>query len=344
MIHTIRKHSKWLLWIITTLVIASFVVFMGKVRISGLGGSGGVRANSKDVGGDIYGQPVTQEMHDRIQNEVDLDFFLRYGQWPEENPQMTHQMREQMTYVRMMEAQKAAELGVHVTDDQAQKAAANILHSPALLRAFGLENGSVQMSDFIAKVLEPRRLTSDDFENYVRDDLAIEQLQMLYGLPGQLLTPQEATNEYIRQYQEYSAQIIFFSASNYLGRVSVSPKDVEEFYTNYMAEYRVPVRAKVNFVLFSVTNYLAAAQNQIGTSNLELQVQNLFEKYGMQATPDAKTTNQALADIRNVLVRRQALQNASTDANNFAQSVFNIEPVSPKNLATAARQNGLTVK
>ncbi len=343
MIHTIRKHSKWLLWILTILIIASFVVFMGKVGTGG-GGGGGVSANSKDVGGEVYGQQVTQELYDKVKSEVDLDFFFRYGEWPERDPEMTHQMLQQTIYVRMMEIQKAAELGVHVTDDQAQKAAANILRSPALQRAFGVENESVQMSQFVTRVLEPNHMSSEDFENYVRDDLAIEQLQQLYGVPGELLTPQEATNEYIRQNQQYSAQIIFFSASNYLGRVSVSPKDVEEFYTNYMAGYRLPERVKVNYVLFSVTNYLGEAKGEIGASNLDLQVQNIFGKYGMQVTPDAKTTNDALADIRNVLVRRQALQDASTDANNFVQSVFNMEPVSSQNLATATRQKGLAVE
>ncbi|HUA65158.1 MAG TPA: peptidylprolyl isomerase [Alphaproteobacteria bacterium] len=344
MIHTIRKHSKWLLYIITAMVIGSFVFFMGRVGMNGGGAGGGEAVNTNDIGGEIYGQQVTPEMYDRMHNEVALDVFFRSGQWPEQNPELTHQALQESIYVRMLEVQKAKELGVHVTDEQAQKAAANILRSPELERAFGMENESVPMNSFIARVLEPERMTADDFENYVRDDLAIEQLRELYGVPGELVTPQEATNEYIRNYQEYSAQIVFFSASNYLDRVSVSPKDVEEFYTNYMADYRQPVRVKVNYVLFSVTNYLGEAQNQLGESNLDLQVQGIFAKYGMQVTPDAKTTNEALADIRNILIRRQALQVASTNANNFVQSVFNMEPVSPNNLATAARKNGMTVE
>jgi hypothetical protein len=64
----------------------------------------------------------------------------------------------------------------------------------------------------------------------------------------------------------------------------------------------------------------------------------------MTATPDAKTTNEAVADIRDYLLRRQALQDAATQADNFAQSVFSMTPVSPQNLATAARQKGLAVE
>lgn len=347
MIRTIRKHSKWLLWIITVVVIASFVVFMGKVGLGGMGGGGGGghggSYDTNDIGGVIYGQQVTPEMYQTMQNEVDLDFFFRYGEWPEQNPQMTHKMLQESIYVRMMEVQKAREMGVHVTDVQASRAAANMLRSPALQRAFNLQGESVPMASFVADVLQPRNMTSDDFENYVRDDLAIEQLQTFYGIPGELLTPQEATNEYIRLNQQYSDQIIFFSASNYLGRVKVSPEEVDEYYTNDMARYRLPDRVKVNYVLFSVTNYLGEAKREIGSSNLDVEVQNVFGKYGMRVEPDASTTNEALADIRNILIRNQALQDASTQANTFAQSVYAMEPLTPQNLASAARHRGLPV-
>jgi peptidyl-prolyl cis-trans isomerase D len=342
MIHTIRKHSKWLLWVVSALVIFAFVVFMGTGPARS--GGGASRVNTNEIGGEIYGQKVTQDMYERMRTEVDFDFLFRYGQWPEQNPEMTQQMLQQSIYVRMMEVEKARQLGVHVTDEQAEKAAAGFLRSPALQRAFGVHDQSVPFNSFLTQVLDPKGFTEDDFANFIRDDLAIQQLQSLFGVPGQLLTPQEATNEYIRENQEYSAQIIFFSASNYLDRVSVSPADAGTYYTNYMADYRLPVRVKVDYVVFSVSNYLADAQRQIGSSNLDLQVQNIFQKYGMQATPDAKSTNEALLDIRNVLVRRQALQNAATQADTFAQSVFNVTPVSPENLATIARQKGIPVE
>lgn len=339
MIETIRKHSKWLLWIIAAATIFSLVFYMGTGSVrSGNGGE----VNTNEVGGEIYGQKVTVEMYDKMRKDVDFDFLFNYGQWPEENPQVTKDVLQQRIYVRMMLVEKARELGVHVTDDQAEKAAVNFLRSPALERAFNMRDQSVPMNRLVP-VLEQRGLSADDFENFVRNDLAIEQLQTLFGLGGQLVTPQEATNEYVRENQEYSAQIVFFSASNYLSRVSVSPEDAGRYYTNYMADYRLPDRVQVSYVLFSVTNYFAEAQREIGTTNLDAQVTNTFQRVGMQAVPDAKTTNEALAFIRNYIIRQQALQDAATQANTFVQSVFNMTPVSPQNLATAARQNGLTV-
>ena len=40
------------------------------------------------------------------------------------------------------------------------------------------------------------------------------------GLTGELITPQEAAAVYQREHQELSAQIVFFSASNYLASVA----------------------------------------------------------------------------------------------------------------------------
>lgn len=341
MIETIRKHSKWLLWIIAGATILSMLLYMGTGSVRN---GPGQLINTNEVSGEIYGQKVTQEMYDRMRKDVDLDYLFNSGRWPEENPGVTKDVIQERIYVRMMLIEKARELGVHVTDDQAMKAAANFLRSPELERAFGQHDQAVPMNKFISAALDPRQMDGNDFENFVRDDLAVGQIQSLFGVSGQMVTPQEATNEYIRENQEYSAQIIFFSTSNYLGRVSVSPSDVAEFYTNFMADYRLPDRVQVNYVGFSVSNYFGEAQREIGVSNLDLQVANIFQQNGMNATPDAKSTNDALAEIKNYLLRRQALGDAATQANVFATSVFNMSPVSPENLATVARQQGLKVE
>lgn len=344
MIHTIRKHSKWLLYIVSVLVIVSFVVFMGTGPAGNRGNGGGNMVNTNATG-EIYGEKITEEMYDTMKRDVYLDYLFKSGQWPEMNEQNAAQLQQNI-YVRMMMVEKAKQLGIHISDEQAASvAAADFLRSPELQRAFRLQRDqAVPMNEFVNNVLAQQGMDANDFENFVRDDLAIEQLQVIYGLSGQLLTPQEATNEYIREFQEYSAQIIFFSASNYLSRVSVTPKDVGEFFTNYMADYRVPDRVQVSYVLFPVTNYFGEVQKQVGTTNLDLEVTNAFRQYGMQATPGAKTTNEALAEIRNILLRQQSLPYAVTQANIFAQSVFGMTPVSPQNLATVAAQKGLTVE
>jgi hypothetical protein len=341
MIGTIRKHAKWLLWLIAGATIASLVIFMGSGPVRSGGGS---EASTNIVSGEIYGHKVTPELYDQMSKEVDLYYLFNYGEWPGQDPSVTQDRLLQDTYVRMMLILKAKELGMHVSEEQAEQAAVNYLRSPALQRALGMHNQNIPFNSFVQQVLEPQGLSAIDFENFVRNDLAVEQLQQTFGLSGQLITPDEAKNEYIQENQEFSAEIVFFSASNDLNEVSVTPEEVGDFYTNYMADYRLPDRVQVSYVLFPSTNYLAEAAREFGKTNLDLQVNGTYEKYGMQAAPDAKTPAEAKEEIRNVFLRHQALQDASTQANEFASSVYNIQPVSPNNLNTVARQKGLTVE
>ena len=113
----------------------------------------------------------------------------------------------------------------------------------------------------------------------------------MVGMAGELITPQEAAAFYQRQHQELSAQIVFFSASNYLAAVPVTPALVGQFYTNYLAEYRLPDRVEVNYVAYPVTNFMAGAEQKL--TNLNDQVEAIYNRYGTNAVPDAKTPAEA---------------------------------------------------
>ena len=167
-----------------------------------------------------------------------------------------------------MLVQKANDLGIYVGDDEVVTAANE------MLRSLGRNGQAVPLSEFVKQVLQPKGLTAEDFENFVRQYLVMEQLQQAIGLTGELITPQEAAAAYQRDHQELSAQIVFFSASNYLSSVTVTPAAVAQFYTNYLAEYRLPDRVQVSYVAFEVTNFLAAGQGQeLAKTNLNEQVE-----------------------------------------------------------------------
>ena len=82
----------------------------------------------------------------------------------------------------------------------------------------------------------------------------MEQLEQAVGQTGAFVTPQEAAAAYQRDHQEVSAQTVFFSASNYLSSVVATSAAVGQFYTNYLAVYRLPNRVQVSYVEFEVSN------------------------------------------------------------------------------------------
>ncbi|HVU09404.1 MAG TPA: SurA N-terminal domain-containing protein [Verrucomicrobiae bacterium] len=329
-----RKHQ-WILIAALSITVISFLFWNIGPSMRNNGGP----AASNDLGS-IYGKKVSPQAFDEMRNEVYLFYLFNTGEWPDKNPNISKSDLERQIYIRLMLVQKAETLGIHVSDDAVVNAATAILHS------FGRNGQTVELSDFAQRVLQPQGLTLDDFENFVRLDLITEQMQRTMGLIGDLITPQEIAAIYERENQELSTEIISFSASNYLSQVTVTPAAVAQFYTNYLAEYRLPDRVQVNYVEFSLSNYLAESKAEWAKTNLDEQVEAVYRQYGAQAFPEEKTPEAAKAKIRETLIEQRALAKARDEANEFATTVFNLNPSNPKpeDLATVAKQKGFAVK
>ena len=332
MIGSIRKHSKWLWWVIASLTIISFIGW----NIAPANRNGGVGGNGDY--GKLYGRKITQQDYINAQREFYLFYWVRNHEWPNRNPNFKDRDLEEQIYLRLMLTKKAEALGIHVDDKAAADAAAEMLLS------IGSNGQSVSLQEFVKRVLVPEGLTAEDFERFARSDVVIQQLIQTLGLAGILITPQEAANAYQRMHQQLSAQIVFLSATNFLSQVPVTPDGVAQFYTNYLAQYRLPDRVQVNYVEFNLTNFLAQSKAEWAKTNLEEIVNAEFARDGMSAFPKAKTADEAKAVIREELIRQRALLlDARAQANEFANAVFNLNPLRADNLATVAKQKGLTV-
>jgi hypothetical protein len=333
MIGTIRKHSGWLWGVIITATVISFIYWgAGPSRMGG--GSDG-RVASGDFGS-IYGHKVTQQAFIDARNDFYLFYWFRSGEWPDKNPNFSEPELDREIYIRLMLAQKANDLGIYVSDAEAAQAGVE------LLRPLGRNGQIVPLDAFVKQVLQPKGLTAQDFENFVRQYLVMEQLQQAIGLTGELITPQEAAAAYQRDHQELSVQIVFFSTSNYLSSVTVTPAAVVQYYSNYLADYRLPDRVQVSYVAFEVTNYLAQAKAEWAKTNFDELVGAYFRQVG-ENYRNSKSPAEAKDKIREELIRDRAGSDARKDANDFANAVFNIDPAKPENLATVAKQKGLPV-
>ena len=334
MIGTIRKHSKWLWGIIATLTIISFLYW----------GAAPASRNSGGRAGDL-GSIAGRKSRRTSMRRPSVRFIFIFGSTITSGrtgiPISPRRIYDREIYVRLMLIQKGQDLGIHVGDDTVAMAAKEILSSPGLTQALGLDSQGVPLDTFVKGVLQPRGFDAGDFEDFVRHDLIIDQLRQAMGLSGRLLTPQEAAILYQRQNQEVSAQIVFFSASNYMASVPVTPALVGQFYTNYLAAYRLPDRVEVDYVAYQLTNFMAGAEKKL--TNLNDEVTAIYNRYGTNAVPDAKTPEEAKAKIRDFVVRQQAIQDARQQADGFANAVFSVDPVRPENLEAIAKQQGLTV-
>jgi len=333
MIGTIRKHSKWLWFVIIIATVISFV-FWG-AGPSRMGRGAGGEYGSGDYGS-IYGHKITPDAYRDAQAGFYLSYWFRSGEWPDKNPNFSGADLAREIYVRLMLTQKANDLGIFISDDEAATVATE------MLRSIGRNGQAVPLSEFVRQVLQAKGLTADDFKDFVRQTLVLQQLQQAVGLTGELVTPQEAAAAYQRDHQEFSAQIVFFSASNYLSSVPVTPAAVAQFYTNYLAAYRLPDRVQVSYVEFEVTNYLAQAKAEWARTNFDELVEAYLRQVG-ENYKNSKSPAEAKDKIREELIRDRAVNDARKDANEFATGVFNQDPARPENLAAVATQKGRPV-
>ena len=328
MIGTIRKHQQWLWAIIITLTIASFVIFMG-----GRGGQNG--AGSRDVNfGSIGGEKVSKDDYINARNEALLEVLFTTRQPFKGQSEQERMDLERRIYVRLLIIKKEEEFGVSVTSEKAGQFATR------LIQQFG-SGGAVTPEDFRKYVLEPQGLTFADLDRFMRHEIGREELMSTIGLTGTLITPQEAQELYRRERQDVSAEAIFFSPSNYLNEVTVTPAAISQFYSNQLANYRLPERVQVTYVKFPFTNYFPKVEKDL--TNLTEIVNANYERLGTNLYREARTPEEAKAKIREDVLKRAAAPYAKRDANQFATPLFDNPPLPLSGFVKYAESNKMNV-
>lgn len=331
MFGTIRRHQTWL-WVVIIFLMCIGLVYTFSPA-SRVGGGSRSAANY----GSINGQPITVRQFQNASKEVDLNtFIMSHGHWLSEDRKRSEQDINREVYQWLLLEWEQERLGIHVdaqtAADMARQMVASFAHA-----------GITSPDMFIDNILKPHGLTVDDFERYVAHFVGVQELLNTVGLSGKLVTPQEAKALYQRDYQETSSQAVFFSESNYLSQVSVSPQALSQFYSNRVANYGIPERVTVSYVRFNLTNYLPEAEKELST-NINDIVNNDYDRLGTNSAtlfPEAKTPEQVKAKIREEVMRKAALQFADKHANDFARTLFDMQPARPGNLQALAKTNGL---
>jgi hypothetical protein len=317
MIGTIRRHQVWLWVIIVAVMSVSLVYYFNPAVRSSSGG----RSVDVDLGS-IGGQRISQEEFDRAAREVALGYVLN-GRRPDLN---TPQLRLEI-YQNLFLNKKQEELGIKITDE----AAAN------LARRMGVTS----LDDFAQKKLKPENLDKADFVDFCRHQLGVQQLLVVTGTSGSLVTPREAEIIYRAQNSAASALMVYFPLTNYLDKVTNTPSDLEAFYSNNLEHFRVPEKVAVNYVKFDATNYLTAARAVF--TNLDQSVEEEYKREGTNLPAGTKTPEEARAKIKEMYLEIQSSMEAKRAGNAFAQALDKAGP-RPETFLDVAKQKGMTVK
>ena len=334
MFGTIRRHQSWLWGVIITAMIIGLLYWTDQTTDRSRGGRG-------MAGTQINGRTVTPKMFNEAQREVRLLYFLNFRKWPEQDHERAQQINfdlENESWLRLFRALKAEEVGIQVSD----KAIADLAHR--LLGDYPVER-------FEKEVLQQTSppLTIDDFERFVMHDAAIQQLSSVVGAAGRMITPAEAEELYRRDHQEMAGELVYFSISNYLNKVVITNGALTNFFALQASRYRVPDKIRVSYVEFAKTNFLADADKQFGTiSNLQAQLLDIYYKAGTNSFKDTNgnvlAEAAALEKIKEDQRERLAMTFAARKANEFANKVYDKQPLRAENLDEIAAQEKMPVQ
>lgn len=331
MFGTFRKHSQGLWWIIIAAIIITFVWWGSQTSRNDSGGSRGSL-------GSLNGQKISPNRFNDALNEVRLLYFFSTGSFPDRGRTVQGFEPERETYIRLLMIQKLDQMGVHISDEVVQKVASDRLRS--------LNRGNpVSPEVFVKQVLNREGLTIDDFERYLRHEIGVQQLASVLGASGELVTPQESRALYQREHQELLVQGAFFSATNYLSKVSITPDQLQQFYSNRVASYRVPERVQVDYVVFPLTNFLADAKQELNAiTNLDELIEARYSELGTNFISEAKTPEEAKAKIREMALNERALAAAAKKATEFNNELGREANATAQALANLAQARGLSTK
>ncbi|HMJ89865.1 MAG TPA: SurA N-terminal domain-containing protein [Candidatus Acidoferrum sp.] len=313
MFGTIRRHQKWLLFVIVAAVIASMLLFLNPSEQDLFeGGRGGSQL------GVIDGHRVTKQEFQDAAQEARLRYFSNYRKFPEDDDQASQRgfdLNREAT-VRLVLLAKVEEAGIKVADVTVGELANRML------------GGANRIAEFETQVLKVARppLTVNDFERWLRNDIGIQQLSALHGAAGRMVTPAEAEEIYRRENQEVVAQLAIFNVSNYLSRITVTNNVLTQWYSNQMARYRTPEQVVVSYVRFAQSNFLAEADKFLeGITNLNQRIEETYNKQGTNSFTDTNgvvlSREAAFAKIKEEGRDQRAMMLAMQQANEFGNKL-----------------------
>ena len=330
--------------VIAGLTIISFVYFLDPTT-GRRGGGRSIFSRGTREHGSVNGRPISQEEFSQMKREVRLRFLVSYGHWPEEDEagrQMFDADRQALEWIFL--AEKVNELNIQVNDEAITDWIANAFRDR--------NSGSFRMEafqNFVQQQLRQQRYSEQDFVRFVRHQVGVQQLSVLAGLSGSLVTPLEAEALYRQENEPLYTEVVLFSASNYLAGVTVSPEALTQYYSKNMAQYRLPDRVQVRYVKFDSTNFLAEVDQTLAqqtnlTQLLERQYQQRGPDFYKDADGKVLPHDAAIQKIKEELREGQAMNSTQKKAFEFLEKLYDLyqkQPGETNHLEKLATETGL---
>ena len=235
-----RRHRAWLNWFLV-LVIATFILLYIPVFLKTEAGSAG------EVVADVGGMSITKGDYDKAyqrqrqayermyQGRLDPAVLRSLG--------LEQQALNGLVDQRLV-ALEARRLGLRVDDETV---AQRLATSPQFQR-----DGRFIGAAEIRRWLDMQRMSVEEFEETLRDQILGEQLEALVT-DGVSVTPAEAEHEFRRRNEQVKLEYVLADASRFREGQSVSDDEVKARFDSAKEAYRLPERRILSYVLADAT-------------------------------------------------------------------------------------------
>ena len=271
MLDRMRRHRNWLKWSLA-LVVLAFVVFYIPDFLQP--GTGAVTTDSVAV---VEGQEIRADEFRRTYQAQLQSYRSAYGAQMSE--QLLKQLGVDQQILQQMVDERAAQaeagrLGLTVSD---QEVAQRIYAIPAF-QENGVFIGSARYQQVLASQRPP--LSTTEFEGSVRRSLVAEKLRS--SVTDWLsVSDKEIEQEYRRRNDKVKLAVVAFNADSYRLDVTVSDADVTSHFDAHGADFRIPEKRKVKYVLVDVE--ALRSKVVVAQPDIERLYNNTIEQY---STPE----------------------------------------------------------
>ncbi len=339
MFRTLRQHRTWLWGILIIVVIISFVIFFSP-DVNRNPEAGAVTVGRMD------GKPVDSDTFIAAYNEADLLYFLNNGQRPQEGRGGWD--RENEAKQRLILKDRAARAGIKVSPE----AATIWLQSLPIFRDKQGNYSPALYERFVTISLLPNGYSRYMLEELAKSEMAIKQLITTMGLPGTMVSPRYATTSLQAQKEIYVVELATFPLSDFLASVeNVAEADLQQYYTDRMASYRIPEKMQVHYIEFPATNYFDAGM-ALFTQKEKVSAAEFADRIYKENDPElyvdeeGNTLSEAAAKEKIIaeIHKAYSLRSARAAAAEFINTYFAAEKFSEQDYLEAAKAKGFTPK
>ena len=286
------------LWGVFLVVIVFSFVIWGMVWPSDL-----EKAERANAAGLLDGEPVSFGEFRAVQLGTYLKRALDLGREIESTPEREAELRTR-SWLRLATLREAAKLGVAATDEELVG---------AIRGNFSDTNGVYNRAyyrSFEQNVLHPMGFSVEQFERYLRDEIAIQKMGMLVGRQAHV-TPLEVRRTFDTLLDEFDVEYVLVRPDDVDAEVSVSDGDAQALYDEDPEAFTLPEQREVSIAAFPLADY-RDDQAEISEDDVLDYYESRIDDYTSTETGEdgqSRETVTDLADVRDEIV--EALRRAA---------------------------------